>query len=291
MRLGQQAFLAHNQQQAGQEMYDELMAQGSPVPPNYINVRQDAHGGRWIAVPAASAADFVNLPNVGLVPQREEDFSKTRAGFTAEVGQKSIHIHQRGYGISDATSAVAPWLSTMQIAPCIVCMVYSPNTKTGALTHVDANMNEASIATVVDEFPPRAPLDFSFHGGLVNNDHSKRTCWGLLQALYDIEGNVVVSPGAVELSATRRRSRYCPRSGLAPTPGMSCSPRAITPGNMSAFADGTRPGQLAQSYLGPPPRQLGRGRASHPKRPLTNTRFTRPRGNVATVPSQPGGEA
>jgi Protein N-terminal asparagine amidohydrolase len=186
MRLGNQIFTTAKPTNAGREMYGTLMGTATPVPAKYMHVTAPSVPLQAI-VPLAQAADF--HPAAGAawpVPNQEGPFLAARRTFQDRVDREAICVHQRGYAITDSSSKL-PLLATLSIAPCIVVVVHNPNTKTAALTHVDANMNTASIANVVNEFAPGAPLDLFFHGGMSGVAESQSTCEGLLQGLYQLE--------------------------------------------------------------------------------------------------------
>jgi hypothetical protein len=188
MQLGSQNFVANNPANAGPEMYTALMAPGTPVPARYMYVNVLNGAPPMVAVPLAAAANFQGTPGFPHpVPINAQTFAAPREILRKRVEQQGICVHQRGYAITDASGAT-PMLSTMSIAPCIVIIVHHPHLGMGALAHVDAQMNPASIANVVNEFASTAPLDFYFHGGLAGVAASQATCEGLLQALYNIEG-------------------------------------------------------------------------------------------------------
>lgn len=187
MKLGLQNFVPVNPLNAGQEMYTALMAPGTPVPAKYMHVTAPSVP-MHTAVPLAEAANFHPVPGVPHpVPNQEQTFLAARKTLQDRVDKQAICVYQRGYAITDSSSPT-PLLCTMSIAPCIVVIVRNPSMTQAALTHVDAYMNTASIATVVNEFASGAPLDLYFHGGLPGVAESQTTCEGLLQALYALEG-------------------------------------------------------------------------------------------------------
>jgi hypothetical protein len=186
MRLGKVDFVAHGKAPAGQQLFDALMAPDSPVPALWINVRGGG-GSTNVAVPVEAKDQFELRPKMHpafLFPKDEKKFEADRAKFQSWVTQKAVLIHQRAYGITDAKSG-QPWLSTGQVAPCIACMIYCRDRSMGALSHFDADMNNASIATVIEEFPTKSTLEVSFFGG--KEEKSRQTCIGLLQTMYDLE--------------------------------------------------------------------------------------------------------
>lgn len=185
MRLGDQTFVASNPATAGVEIYATLMGGITPLPAKYMLVFAPGFGRA--AVPLTEAANF--HPVAGDVPASNDEpgFAAARQTLKDRVERQAICVHQRGYAITDSSSSV-PLLTTQSIAPCIVVVVHNANTKTAALAHVDANQKTGSIADVVNQFSPGAPLDVYFHGGLSGNPDSQATCEGLLQALYQVEG-------------------------------------------------------------------------------------------------------
>jgi hypothetical protein len=186
MRLGNQVFAPAGPANAGGQMYAALMGAATPVPARYMHVDVPSVPLQ-ATVPLTEGANFHAATGfANPVPNQERTFLAARKAFQDRVDREAICVHQRGYAITDSSSQL-PLLSTLSIAPCIVVVVHNPNTRTAALTHVDANMNTTSIANVVNEFAPGAPLDLFFHGGLANNPDSRATCEGLLQALFQLE--------------------------------------------------------------------------------------------------------
>jgi hypothetical protein len=184
MRLGNQAFVAVDPANAGVQMYATLMGAATPVPARYMRVFAPGFGRA--AVPLTEAANFHPVAGDDPASNQERQFAAARQTFKDRVARQAICVHQRGYAITDSSSSL-PLLTTQSIAPCIVVVVHNANTKTAALAHVDANQNTGSIADIVNEFSPTAPLDVYFHGGLPNNPDSQATCEGLLQALDQME--------------------------------------------------------------------------------------------------------
>jgi hypothetical protein len=186
MKLGADTFVAKGRKNVGKQLFDTLMGPDSPVPPTLINVRGSG-GSSNVAVAAERKDDFRTLPGKPaqyLFPKKEKDFDAWLSGLLASADRNAVRIHQRGYGLTDARSTT-PWLSTGEVAPCIAVMIHDAASGTGALAHFDANMNDASVTAVVKAFAPESKLDVSFFGGM--DEHSIKTCTGLLQALYDME--------------------------------------------------------------------------------------------------------
>ena len=184
MHLGDQTFAAADPASAGVQMYATLMGAVTPLPARYMHVFAPGFGRA--AVPLTEAANFHPVAGDDPASNDERQFAADRQTFRDRVAQQAICVHQRGYAITDSSSSL-PLLTTQSIAPCIVVVVHNANTKTAALAHVDANQNTGSIADVVNQFSPGAPLDVYFHGGMPGNPDSRATCEGLLQALHQLE--------------------------------------------------------------------------------------------------------
>jgi hypothetical protein len=164
----------------GKELFDYLYkaTPGAPLttllPPSF-QIVQDPTAGE-IAVPVEDVND--------------KKYLTLRTTVIKEFSEKAISIYQRGYGITNAKSA-RPIIATTSLAPCIAVLAYRSDTQTAALTHVDADQDFSSLEEMLnlEDFRGVANVQLHFYGGMPGLGNCLTTCYGLLDAVININRN------------------------------------------------------------------------------------------------------
>ena len=175
--------LPANANNRGKELFDYLYkeapsaAKPTTLLPSSFKFVLDPDKGQ-LAVPVADVKSPQDVAT--------KEYSLRRVKIIEEFSDSAIQIYQRGYGITNASSR-RPIIGTSALAPCIAVLAYRPDTRTAALTHVDAHQDFASLEEMLDlpDFRDVANVQLHFYGGQLGNP-CRKTCYGLLNAVIAI---------------------------------------------------------------------------------------------------------
>jgi hypothetical protein len=176
--------LQANANNRGKELFDYLYQEtpsaANPktlLPPSFKIITDPAVG--QIAVPVGDVDISRDRPTQG--------YSSLRAEVIKRFSDSAVQVYQRGYGITNANSH-RHIIATTSLAPCIAVLAYRSDTKTAALTHVDADQDFASLEEMLDleDFRDVTNVQLHFYGGMAGIDECRNTCYGLLNAVIAI---------------------------------------------------------------------------------------------------------
>ena len=179
--------LPANANNQGKELFDYLY-KDIPLPTNPTTLLPPSF--KTIPDPNPGALGTLAVPVDDVLPGQNiatNEYYSFRAKFITEFSDKAVEVYQRGYGITNASSH-RPIIGTTSIAPCIAVLAYRSDTKTAALTHVDAEQDFASLEEMLDlpDFQDVANVQLHFYGGMPGFAECRTTCYGLLNAVINI---------------------------------------------------------------------------------------------------------